>query len=186
MEQKSIWWRQCLCVWTYGYIWLTLLHLFFTCAYVCVFWGVWGVLRRIFESSSIGLRESNEKPATPTLVPIRSHTHTHINISPANLSFFCAVFHHSATAVPGDTDRERNFRPHGNLVYVCVYDSGDWFQIELGCHSRCLCPEQLTTKYFKGRMKFDVTDSQTDSVHSPLLTASVSFLPPQDPLNKVE
>lgn len=71
----------------------------------------------------------------------------------------------------GDTDRERNLRPHAN--FVCVSDSPQ--EIKLGCHSRCLRPEQLTTKCFKGRMQFDVCDSQMDSVHSGVLSVSVSF-----------
>ena len=58
-------------------------------------------------------------------------------------------------------------------VCVCVHDLPQ--EIELGCHSRCLRPEQLTTKCFEGRMGFDVIDSQADSVYSQFLTASVSF-----------
>ena len=100
---------------------------------VCLFYCVsacWVYLRGYLKAARFACVKAMKSLLPPTLVPICSHTHTcthmhaHTHIHTQTLVLpicpFCAVFHPSATAVPGDTDRERNFRPHGNFVCVSV------------------------------------------------------------------
>lgn len=104
--------------------------------FVC-FW-VLSLLRRSFWKACV--------KAVKSLVPQHfcQSTRSHAQTLVLPIKPFSALFHPSATAVLGDTDRERNFRPRRNFVYVCVHGSPQ--EIGRGCHSRCLCPEQLTTK----------------------------------------
>lgn len=142
LNVKSIHWVHlmtavpvCLCVAVLLYVvkFAVFQHLI---VFVC-FW-VLSLLRRSFWKACV--------KAVKSLVPQHfcQSTRSHAQTLVLPIKPFSALFHPSATAVLGDTDRERNFRPRGNFVYVCVHGSPQ--EIGRGCHSRCLCPEQLTTK----------------------------------------
>lgn len=160
---ESIWWQQCL----YAYIYLVKFAVFqYLIVFVC-FW-VLSLLRRSFWKACV--------KAVKSLVPQHfcQSTHSHAQTLVLPIKPFSALFHPSATAVLGDTDRERNFR-----LRLCVrawLTSGDW----TGLPQQMSLPRATHNKNaLKEGWSFDVMDSL-------LLAASVTFYLWKGPFSEVE